>query len=143
MQFRRQANKIQCIRATYDSQTKTSPQKVIVSFPSYLREAPPEAIALLTEPEREQLLAFIAARQEKARDDLACSAVNRLGEKISRGAMALLAVSITTGEADAIWAGMSALSKALKKAGHPRPQKPAAAPAVAPGQQSLIEQSSV
>ena len=133
MQFREQARKLQLIRSTYDPAAKRSHQKVVVSLPRWTREMPSdEVLRDLTAEERQELADYLAARKAES-----LSVDNRLAVKHMPNELAKFVRAIEAGEpvtadaAEAIWSGMAAVAKALRKAGHPKPRKAPQKPAQA------------
>lgn len=157
MQFRIFAGKhkdtVQCIRSTYDAGqapkprvvktldgqevtvpgAKRSTQKLIASINLYdkklMRDDTKEKLTNLTEQEIADLKIFMDDLAEKEKDAthsrniyLASSHLNGLTDAI------LYVKQINSDDAEKIWNGLSAVIKALKKTGHPRPRNEAQAP---------------
>lgn len=138
MQIREQGKKIQFIRSTYRPELKKSTSQLVATCGRYARELPPEEAAKLKPEELEQVKAYF---EKKAADEIAWRtrySVESLPETLQR-AVAYLADGgeLKPEKAAEIWAGMAALQKALKKAGHPRPAKPKGPPKPMPGQAGL------
>ncbi|MCC8940327.1 hypothetical protein H8A99_28680 [Bradyrhizobium sp. Arg68] len=121
MQFREQARKIQCIRSTYNPATKRSDSSVVASFDRYADKIPSD-LPELTEAERAELATWFEARQAAK-----AASMNTWRAQYGGRALAELATAIqTTGaeltpdQAAAIWQGIEAVKKALRKHGHRR-----------------------
>lgn len=121
MQFREQARKIQCIRSTYNPATKRSDSSVVASFDRYADKIPSD-LPTLTEAERTELATWFEARQAAK-----AASMNTFRAQYGGRALADLATAIqTTGaeltpdQAAAIWQGIEAVKKALRKHGHRR-----------------------
>lgn len=127
MQFREQAKKIQFIRSIYNPVTKRCDQKMVGSMSRYTGEIPSaDQLAMLTDMERLDLSNYLAAKKAKSEKTMHWSAVYHAHERLSVITDAILADEpVKDEQAAAIWAGIAALSKALKKAGHPKPARTA------------------
>lgn len=139
MQFREQGKKIQCIRSTYDSATKRSHQKVVGAFDRYADKFPSVGLEDLTDAERLELGAWFDARQlvkvermNQYRVMSAALSLAQLGESIKA-----MGGAMTDHEANATWAALNDVAKALRKAGHPKPKRERLAPVVT-GQADLL-----
>lgn len=143
MQFRVQGKKIQCIRAVYDPQAKRSRQTMIASFDRWSDRIPADGTAGLTDLERSELQAWLDARAEKSRAETAkidamysADYINRVTRTVETSADILSA-----DQAERLWVSIDKLQKALKKAGHPKPRKPAKPVSKAlPGQADLLSE---
>lgn len=155
MQIREQGKQVQLIRSPYDKDKKRCVQKVIHTFAKQFRYQSDdvtkylsaEQLSDLTDDEKSDLTDWLGKRIDKDSASDRLFAVEYGGERINR-----LAAAIESGGIDAanaawaaeIWAGIARLTKTLKKAGYPKPAKPAAdaqdAPAGNPGQADLLTQ---
>lgn len=139
MQFREQGRKIQCIRSSYDPAAKRSHQKVVAAFSRYADEIPSVDVADLSEEERRELAVWFGQRQA----GITASVSQRRAESGSR-TLDDLAYAISTAEtmsaeqAVAVWHGLAEVAKALRKAGHPKPKRPAP---VVSGQADLLAEA--
>lgn len=144
MQFRIQARRVQCIRATYDPTIKRARQVVVASFNRWSDRIPADEVAELTDQERAELAVWWAEQQ--ADQAARFRALNlsglgrRLGELVDDVEQAADG-ELSAEQAAQAWEQVSRLQKALKRAGHTRPKKPAQpAPAPAPeGQGDLLD----
>lgn len=122
MQIREQGKKIQFIRTTYQPGLKRSTGKVVVTCPTFATELSPEDAARLTPQELEQVAAFFEKREAQQTAWRRQYSVQTLPSSIDLVVQHLQAgETLQAREAEAIWKGIAALQKALRKAGHPRP----------------------
>jgi len=142
MQFRIQGKRVQCIRATYDPTIKRARQVVVAGFSRWSDEIPADEVAVLTDAERLELATWWA--EQKADQDAILRRVvlrdlgSRIGTLVDEVEQAADG-ELSADQAAAAWAQVARLQKALKRAGHPRPKKPAQ-PAPAPeGQGDLLD----
>ncbi len=146
MQFREQGKKIQCIRSTYDPATKRSHQAVIASFDRWADKLPSDELEGLTDAERQELAGWFASHRAQKIGRLNAYKARTGGETLTDLADAIRSAGTLTDEqAAALWCGLDAVAKALKKAGHPRPKRSDSAPApeVHPGQVELLPSAAV
>lgn len=130
MQIREQGRKIQCIRSTYDPAIKRSRQTVVASLPLYCERPVREQLPELTDDEAAQLITWWEARRERWVARSARVRVGMLGQGLEDMVMAVeLAAdgTLSAEQAAQAWEQIARLQKALKKAGHPRPKRPAPA----------------
>lgn len=125
MQFRVQARKLQFIRSVYNKETKRCDQKLVGSMSAYSFKNPSdEQIEMLTDKERQELAAYL---KNKAERDLYVSrsySVELIGENLNLASDGILAGEpLSEQQANAIWGGLTKLSKALKTTGYPKPAK--------------------
>lgn len=122
MQFREQAKKLQFIRSVYNQATKRCDQKMVGSISSYAKEMPPDGqLEMLTAKEKIELSAYLAKKKADYEKLMTWSALQNSDKTLSDLADAILsAETVTTEKAAEIWRGVTAVSKALKKAGHPK-----------------------
>jgi hypothetical protein len=127
MQFREQGRKVQCIRSTYNPTTKRSDQRVVAAFSRYVDSLPGD-LPELTESERGELATWFAARQSAKEANLNSFRARHGGQSLMDMATAIEATgaALTPEQAAAIWHGMDAIRRALRKHGH-RKAPPAAA----------------
>jgi len=141
MQFRIQGKKLQCIRSTYDPATKRSHQKVVAAFSRWADKYSSDEVAELTPAELAELDEYLAkknAELHQARLNHAVWNATRAEGELAKLAEAIGTVeSLTDEQAAAIWSGLAAVGKALKKAGHPKPQAEKKPPVIA-GQGDLL-----
>jgi len=142
MQFREQGKKIQCIRSTYDSASKRSHQKMVAAFDRYADKLPSAELEGLTAAERQELGVWFNARQAVKTEQMnqyrvmsAASSLAQLGQSIKA-----MGEAMTDAEAAATWSALADVAKALRKAGHPKPQRERPAPA-ASAQADLLADS--
>lgn len=142
MQFRIQGKKLQCIRSTYDPASKRSHQKVVAALSRWADKYSSDEVAELTPAELAELDAYLAkknAELHQARLSHSVWTASRADGELAKLAEAVGAVeSLTAEQAAAIWAGLAAVGKALKKAGHPKPQAEKKAPPAPEGQGDLL-----
>ena len=139
MQFRVQANKLQFIRSVYSSEKKRCDQKLVGSMPANKDEFPSDDdVKNLSAYEKKELSDYLQARAAKKLADNRINKIHVAGYSLSGLADA---IAITDSQAMEIWEGLAKVSKALKKAGYPKPGKSNAAPAaqvVPTGQGDLL-----
>lgn len=129
MQIRVQGKKIQCIRSTYDATAKRCVQKVVYTLPRWQDTMPAASdTAALTDAERDELAAWFATAAAKRQETAHHVATGLAEHHLAELAAAILANEISPEKAAAIWDGIAAVTKALKKTGHKKATKtPAAA----------------
>ena len=144
MQFRVQARRVQCIRATYDPSIKRARQVVVASFSRWSDSIPADEVADLTDQERAELATWWAEQRADQDARLRRVVLRDLGRRL--GALADEVEQAADGElsaeqAVAAWEQIARLQKALKRAGFPRPKKPAQPPVKPPleGQGDLLD----
>lgn len=118
MQFREQAKKVQCIRSVYSPEKKRCEQKLIATFPRWSITCP--QLPDLTEAENAELKAWFEARssqQQASENKYLASSAGRQFIKIAE-AIALNGSSYSANQVNEIWEGMTAIRRAMKKAGH-------------------------
>jgi hypothetical protein len=132
MQFRNQANRLQCIRSVYNKETKRCDQKLICSIPfigsGTFNMPSADQIENLSADEVSELSVYLA-KLNKDRDDLSLESTIKYSSSISVLAKALGkegADKILSDElANKYYSQMDELAKALKKLGYARPAKQA------------------
>ena len=127
MQFREQGKKIQCIRSTYDPATKRCHQKVVATLDRSANKLVFAQMLDLTNAEQKALAKWFITRQvaQAERNDQqrvmgAADSLAQLGQSIRATGAAM-----TDSEAAATWSALTDVAKALRKAGHPKPKRPA------------------
>ena len=142
MQFREQGKKIQCIRSTYDPATKRSHQKVVTTFDRWADKLPSDGLADLTDGERQELVAWFEARQSVKAERLNQYRVRSAVLTLQELAQSIKATgaAMTDSEAALTWNALAAVGKALRKAGHSKPQRKRLAPVVS-GQADLLAEA--
>jgi len=139
MQFREQGKKIQCIRSAYDPASKRSHQKVVAAFDRWADKLESVDLTELTEGERQELAAWFGARQAVRAESTNKWRARSGGQTLADLAESIRAAeSLTDDQAAAIWQGLADVAKAMRKAGHPKPQRERTAPVVAAGQADLL-----
>lgn len=125
MQFRVQAKKLQFIRSVYNKETKRCDQKLVGSMSAYADKIPSDdQIQMLSDSEREELSVYLKNKADKNLSDTRLRSVEMIGYYINRATDAIAAgEKITDKQATEIWESLAKFSKALKKAGHPKPAR--------------------
>lgn len=130
MFFEDRGSKILCRRVTYVSGGNNKTETVI-SFNRYARPIPDEVRAALTEEELKKLqerLDETDKKGEKAHKALSLGSIaSSLRSAIEALQDAEIALKLTPKQADAIWAELDEMRRALRQAKHPKP-KPVAEP---------------
>lgn len=141
MQFRIQGKQLQLIRSVYDSSKKRCVQHVIHTLSKWNDKMPSDdKIEKLTASEKEELSAYFA---KKADENLASDRRNSLHSVENKFRALVDAISssqLTEKQSADIWDGLSAVQKAMKKAGHTKP-KLEKSKVINPGQAELIPES--
>lgn len=126
MQFREQGKKIQCIRSVYDPSAKRSHQTVAESFGRWTDKLPSaESLPKLTADEYQELSAWFASRQAAKAERTNSFRARYGGQQLVELATAITsnAGDLTADQAAAIWNGLAAVGKSLRRAGHPKPKR--------------------
>lgn len=126
MHFREQGRSLQLVRTKYDAERRRGVQTVVGRMPLYTYEIPQEILPLLEPEEVAQLRDYLAA-VKSGRDAENLSRSLRLVVGDLETATKALESGQMPKDPDAIWAAIAELSKALKKAGYPKPVKARAA----------------
>lgn len=123
MHFREQGRVLQLIRTTYDPAKRRGVQSVVGNMPQYSYVIPSTLDALLTLEERSQLADYLNALKTGREDQ---SHIFHLRDASTRlnAVTAALQAGVKTDQAAVIWTAIADLSKALKKAGYPKPVVP-------------------
>ena len=142
MQFREQGKKIQCIRSTYDPTAKRSHQKVVAAFDRWADKLTSVELIDLTYAERQELTTWFEARQSVKAERMnqyrvasAALSLVQLGASIKA-----MGEAMSDAEAAATWSALADVAKALRKAGHPKPQRERPASGVS-GQADLLAEA--
>lgn len=139
MQIREQGKQVQLIRSPYDKEKKRCVQKVAHTFKqqhSYSSDditkyLSAEQLADLSDDEKKTLSDWLKAKADKEKADDTAFYIRSADRNIKRSADAILSAGVSAEKAAEIWAAMDVMSKALRKAGHPKKTPaPAAAPAL-------------
>lgn len=132
MQIREKGRKILCIRTEYRPEQKRTVGITVASMNSGLSTIPEDVCQQLTKEEVDQLEKWLSDRKQFKADDRLRMSLSTVKYAVGRTADALavdsIAMYLSNSEADEIWAGIDRLTKALKKAGHPRPKQTKKAP---------------
>lgn len=141
MQFRIQGKQLQLIRSVYDSSKKRCVQHVIHTLDKWTDKMPSdEQIEKLTAIEKIDLSAYFVEKADKSLALSRKSSLSSIGYNFSRLSDAISSSKLTEEQSANIWAGLSDVQKAMKKAGHTKP-KPMKATVVNLDQPSLIPES--
>ena len=142
MQFREQGKKIQCIRSTYNPDSKRSHQKVVGAFDRWADKLPSAELGELTDAERQELAAWFDARQSAKAERMNQYRASIGGQTLADLADAIRAAgTLTDDQAAAVWHGLADVAKALRKAGHPKPKRERLASGALPGQADLLAEA--
>jgi cell division septation protein DedD len=139
MQIREQGKQVQLIRSPYDKEKKRCVQKVAHTFKQqhkYLSDditkyLSAEQLADLSDDEKKTLSDWLKAKTDKTKADDCMINIMTADRLLSQSADSILSAGVSAEKAAAIWAAMDKMSKALRKAGHPK-KTPAPAVAAAP-----------
>ncbi|WP_175978113.1 hypothetical protein [Burkholderia sp. BCC1047] len=103
---------------------------------------PTELFNALTRDERKALARWLAVyRESQARTQarpLRAGAPEQLESLV--GALEVAADTLSSADADQLWAQLQAIARTLKRAGHPRPRAARRPPAPLPGQQDFFSE---
>lgn len=124
MHVRQQGSNLVLIRTTYDAERKRGVQSTIARIPAYTRPdgVPSEVRSQLTVEESGQLDDYLKARADGERFESQKRSLATVATFMGQAAEAL-ADGVTPKNPDAVWEAMSALQKALKKAGYLKPTR--------------------
>ena len=135
MQFKRQGLRIQVLAYRgYDKEKRRAVVKLLGSMDADTFEASPGLLGNLQGNELEELQAYVEENRQKRDRDRRLRRARELDLSLRIAAEAIGEgefVPDGTWAADT-WAAIDALTKAMRKAGHKRPQKAAQEPAEAP-----------
>lgn len=124
MHIRQQGSVLVLIRTTYDPVRKRGVQTTVARIPAHTRPdgVPSEVLSQLNLDESGQLRDYLAARADGERQEQL--KVNlRAVQLVMRNAVEALEEGLKPKDAGEVWEAMTALQKALKKAGHPKPTR--------------------
>lgn len=150
MQIREQGQQVQLIRSPYDSTKKRCVQKVVHTFKrqySYLSDdlnnyLSADQVLDLSDDEKKTLSDWLKARTDKKAADDRASSIRYADIRNNLTADAISSDGVSAEQAAAIWESIEKLSKALKKAGHPKSSlKAPGAPNVPAGPDLLSDQT--
>lgn len=131
MQIREKGRKVLCIRTEYVPEKKRTFGRTVASQESFLSTISDEVRQQLTREEVDQLQEWLSERDKAREVDSLETRLSMVGRWMESAADALEVDSIKKGlsadQADAIWQSHERLSKALRRHGFKKPQKPAAA----------------
>lgn len=132
MQIRIQGKQVQLIRNPYNKEKKRCVQKVIATFDKYAdmnRSDGGEGLLSaeqwtdLSDDEKVTLSDWLTAQAQSRSDSSLRFAVSEAARTLDKVRQGIEKFDTTQEQANAIWEGLAALQKALKKRGHPRPRK--------------------
>lgn len=126
MHVRQQGSVLVLIRTTYDAIRKRGVQSTVARIPAHTRPdgVPTEVLSQLNPEESAQLRDYLAARADGERQEQLKSNL-RAVQLVMRNAVEALEAGLQPKDAGEVWEAMTALQKALKKAGHPKPSRAA------------------
>lgn len=136
MHFREQGKSLQLVRTTYNPEKRRGEQAVVAKLPQYTYIIPEDVRQLLTVEEVHQLTDYLAALEAGRKRQSQAYHLTTLVEDMGKATEALKG-GTTLKDADTLWNAISDLSKALRKAGHPKPVKASKSPQVPAGQIDL------
>lgn len=135
MQFRRQGGRVQVLAYRgYDKEKRRSVVKMLGSYDAYTFEPTAGLLENMTDKEREELQAHIEAERKASERQRRLYTAKYIASQIAEVADTLKAGEFepTAAWAADVWASIAALSKAMRKAGYPKPRKARKASAAAP-----------
>lgn len=145
MQFREQGQKIQCVRATYDTEAKRTHQKVVASFTRHTDSVPDTGLELLDAKELKQLAAWLQDRKEARELANGKDQVSWAPGVLASLARSITLVGVDNDQAAKILASLDEVKKAIKKTLDAKTVKPprktkakSKPPVVDPRQQPLL-----
>lgn len=148
MQIREQGRQVQLIRSPYDSIKKRCVQKVVHTFEKQSFYQPDgmnkylsaKQLSDLSDDEKKTLSDWLKAKADKKAADNRASSIRESDANLIALADAILADGVSAEQAAVIWESIEKLSKALKKAGHPKSSlKASGAPQTQPGPDLLSD----
>jgi len=129
MQIREKGRKVLCIRTEYVPEKKRTFGRTVASQNSYLSTVSEEVRQQLTKEEVDQLSNWLARREEERSVTSLKASLLCIAKWMDEAADALevdgLREGLSTDNSDAIWQSHERLSKALRRHGFKKPQKPA------------------
>lgn len=147
MQIREQGKQVQLIRSPYNPVKKRCVQKVVHTFKQQYEYKSDDVslylsasqLADFTDVEKSELSAWLKKQKDdKTKEDRART-ILLADVNLGRLANAVEMDAITVEKAAEIWASISILTKALKKAGHPKPVKAVIQDNPVTGDQSTVQ----
>ena len=129
-----EGNTVQCLRrvreVTPENPAGKSVQRVVAKFDRWARELPQNVVKVLTEEELEEWRAWRQKQDESEQAKAAGFDLDALPDRLRRTAEAIERgmATVQPENAQLMWAGLDAMSRALKKAGHARPKRPRGRP---------------
>ena len=130
MQMRERGRQIELLRSSYRADLGRSRVTRFASIPVDCAEVPSAVARQLSDYEMAQLRQWREARAERLQQDEYAAILEAAGELLQEAAEAITEAHAppSRGEVSAIWAGIDALQKSLKRNGFPRPQRPRRTP---------------
>lgn len=128
MQFKRQGRRIQVLAYRgYDKDKRRAIVKMVGSLDGYSFTPSDGLIDSLTAEENKELQSYIEKERQSSKDRIRQSVTQYVASQIKTAADSLTAGEFAPSDtwAAETWAAIDALSKAMRKAGQPRPAKPA------------------
>lgn len=129
MQIREKGRKVLCIRTEYVPEKKRTFGRTVASQESFLSTVSDEVRQQLTKEEVDQLQEWLSERDKAREVDSLKTRLSMVGRWMESAADALevddLREGLSADQADAIWEAHERLSKALRRHGFKKPQKPA------------------
>ena len=113
---------VSLLRYAYDSQKRRSKQVVIGTVDRWATELPPELEAILTDAEREEFTKWAAERDQLCMELTQQHHLLHAAEHMGWAAKAL-AAEVEPIRPERIWEALDVLTKALERAGYPRPAR--------------------
>lgn len=126
MQFKRQGRRIQVLAYRgYDKEKRRAIIKMLGSLDGYSFTPSDGLINSLTTEEKEELQSYTDKERQSSKEKMRQSVTQYVASQIKTAADSLTAEEFTPSDtwAAETWAAIDSLSKAMRKAGHPRPAK--------------------
>lgn len=124
MYIKNQRGTLSLIRTTYDKTKKGPVQKSVGNLPERSTSIPDELRSRLTEEEQAQLTDYLQAMQAQ-REQESHVLYARSAHSFVRHVREAVESKAALEDPAKLWAEIALLTKALRKAGHPRPKKAA------------------
>lgn len=125
MYIKNQRGTLSLIRTMYDKEKRGAVQKSIASLPELSTSIPPDVAEKLTDEEKAQLNDYLdVMAAERVRQDH--ERAGRMAPQRVRQIREAIDAKAEVSNPEELWAEISLLTKALRKAGHPRPKKASA-----------------
>lgn len=122
MYIKNQRGTLSLIRTTYDKEKKGPVQKSVGSLPDTAIAVPAELKDVLTTEEIAQLEDYLRAMAEKRKED-SHRVYAQSAQSFVRSVREAVEAKAELSNPEQLWAEIALLTKALRKAGHPRPKK--------------------